>query len=84
MQAVKRPYAIAAAALAATSLVAATPQLSRLADLPSRSMETRLVDSSISTFRSTCSRTSSMSRTTRFKPSTRWRTRSSSPGTGLW
>jgi hypothetical protein len=47
MQAVKRPYAIAAAALAATSLVCATPQLSRLAELPIRSMDTRLVDSSI-------------------------------------
>ena len=47
MQAVKRPYAIAAAALAATSLVTVTPQLSRLAERPTRSMETRLVDSSI-------------------------------------
>ena len=47
MHAVKRPYAIAAAALAATSLVAATPQLSRLAERPIRSMDTRLVDSSI-------------------------------------
>ena len=47
MQAVKRPYAIAAAALAATSLVAATPQISRLAERPIRSMDTRLVDSSI-------------------------------------
>jgi hypothetical protein len=50
MHAVKRPYAIAAAALAATSLVAATPQLSRLSgssERPLRSMETQLVDSSI-------------------------------------
>jgi hypothetical protein len=51
MQAVKRPYVIAAAALAATSLVAITPQVSkvmtRAAVLPSRSVETNLVDSSI-------------------------------------
>ena len=59
MQAVKRPYVMAAAALAATSLVVVTPQVakqvSRLADLPSRTLanlpsrtlETRLVDSSI-------------------------------------
>jgi hypothetical protein len=51
MLAVKRPYAIAAAALAATGLVSVTPQLTRLAERPAgppvRSMETRLVDSSI-------------------------------------
>jgi hypothetical protein len=51
MQAVKRPYVLATAALAATSLVAATPLVSKLVTqtgvLPTRSVETNLVDSSI-------------------------------------
>ena len=47
MLAVKRPYVMAAAALAATSLVAVTPQASRLAELATRNLETQLVDSSI-------------------------------------
>jgi hypothetical protein len=51
MQAVKRPYVLAAAALAATSLVAATPLVSKVATraavLPNHSFETNLVDSSI-------------------------------------
>ncbi|MGA8544839.1 MAG: hypothetical protein WB785_06245 [Mycobacterium sp.] len=47
MQAVSRRYAMAAAALAATSVVAVTPIVPRVAELPVVSMATRLVDSSI-------------------------------------
>jgi len=47
MQAVSRPYALAAAVLAATSVVAVTPMAARPFELPIRSIETRLVDSSI-------------------------------------
>jgi hypothetical protein len=49
--AVKRPYVMAAAALAATSLVSATPMVSKIAqqtaDRVARNFETKLVDSSI-------------------------------------
>jgi hypothetical protein len=44
MQAASRPYALAAAVLAATSAVAAIPLASRPLQLPIRSIETRLVD----------------------------------------
>jgi hypothetical protein len=44
MQAASRPYALAAAVLAATSAVVAIPLASRPVPLPIRSMETRLVD----------------------------------------
>ncbi|MGB6209871.1 hypothetical protein [Mycobacterium sp.] len=47
MQAVSRRYAMAAAALAATSVVAVTPIVPRVSELPVVSMATRLVDSSI-------------------------------------
>jgi hypothetical protein len=47
MQAASRPYALAAAVLAATSVVAVTPSAARIVELPIRSIETRLVDSSI-------------------------------------
>lgn len=47
MQAVSRPYALAAAALAATSVVAVTPIAPRIAELPVVSMATRLVDASL-------------------------------------
>jgi hypothetical protein len=44
MEAASRPYALAAAVLAATSAVAAIPAASRPFQLPIRSIETRLVD----------------------------------------
>jgi len=44
MQAASRPYALAAAVLAATGAVAAVPLASRPAQLPVLSIETRLVD----------------------------------------
>src|SRR5271167_5070657 len=44
MQAGSRPYALAAAALAATSAVIAIPLAPRPVQLPVRSIETRLVD----------------------------------------
>jgi hypothetical protein len=47
MQAAARPRVMAAAALAAASVVAVTPISSRVAELPIVSMNTRLVDSSI-------------------------------------
>jgi hypothetical protein len=47
MQAASRPYALAAAVLAATSSVAAIPLAPRPFQLPIRSIETRLVDDSI-------------------------------------
>jgi hypothetical protein len=51
MHAAQRPYVMAAAALAATSLVVATPIVSRVgseaATLPVKSFETKLVDESI-------------------------------------
>lgn len=50
MQAAARPYVMAAAALAATSVVAVTPSLSRPFELPIRSIETRLVDATDSIF----------------------------------
>jgi hypothetical protein len=51
MQAVSRPYVMAAAALAATSLVVITPRATEgateAAQIPIRSMQTRLVDESL-------------------------------------
>jgi hypothetical protein len=47
VQAASRPYALAAAVLAATSSVAAIPLAPRPSQLPIRSIETRLVDDSI-------------------------------------
>lgn len=47
MQAVSRPYVVAAAALAAVGAVAVTPIAARPFELPTRSIETRLVDESI-------------------------------------
>ncbi|MFZ0905218.1 MAG: hypothetical protein WAN71_15390, partial [Mycobacterium sp.] len=47
MQAASRPYALAAAVLAATSAVAVTPIAARPFELPMRSTETSLVDASI-------------------------------------
>lgn len=47
MQAASRPYALAAAVLAATSAVAVTPIAARPFELPMRSIETSLVDASI-------------------------------------
>ena len=47
MQAASRPRLLAATALVAASVVAVTPSSSRVAELPTVSMDTRLVDSSI-------------------------------------
>src|ERR1700733_8969453 len=47
MQVAARPYVLAAAALAATSVVTITPLPSRAPTIPVRSIETRLVDESI-------------------------------------
>ena len=44
MQAAARPYVMAGAVLAAASVVAVTPTVSRPSQLPIRSIETRLVD----------------------------------------
>ncbi|HEY1842160.1 MAG TPA: hypothetical protein VGG53_18420 [Mycobacterium sp.] len=48
MQAASRPYAIAAAALAAVSAVVVTPVVARQLPLAVRSMETKLIDADIS------------------------------------
>ena len=48
MQAASRPYALAAAALAAVSAVVVTPVLARQLPLAVRSMETRLIDADVS------------------------------------
>jgi hypothetical protein len=47
MQVAARPYVMAGAALAATSLVAVTPMAQKAIHLPTLSIETRLVDESI-------------------------------------
>src|ERR1700744_842571 len=47
MQVAARPYVLAAAALAATSMVTVTPVASHTPKIPVRSIETRLVDESI-------------------------------------
>ena len=48
MQAASRPYALAAAALAAVSAVVVTPVVARQLPLAVRSMETKLIDADVS------------------------------------